>query len=562
MPEIRPINATTHLKCAFDVEYDHEQPMTQLRYSFREWCKQRTGDDPKLTGGWFFRGNHPSEPNVVINGHQLRTAIAFGDDMNEPPGWAFEMIHKDSAENARRWSAEIMLRKLESGKLRFSTVISHWMIPNYIGHYPELPAPSVPKYVRWILNDEKIKCTRNGSSISNKFEVVTHETAKNVYEQLKNPHRSIPFVFVAADRDSQNLAVDPVRLYRYVLGNANVFAFFDNSVLEEMNYYLGSDFRCGPGSVRCYLTPFNKNNPDNTRIHRYFSPFDIEENGQDYVVGCIANGLAKNGTGFHPRDLKSFSDLFVLRRRLRLNRLLSEQGSNSEDVSEELQMFMDECQTLECENAELKTLTDQLDAENKKVNQELGTKNYLIKQAEEIQKQFKNFEQVKNAVESLNTLPESLADVLRLAGQLFPQRLEIASGAFKSAEDHERKNQGFWNKPEGLSIAWELLFDLAQKGHDLIFGKDQKDVEKEFNNKSRFSYAKTEGRTTKGDAKLMKLRNFVHEGAEYKMTPHIKFGTKNPKMIRAHFAIDNKNKRLIVGHFGDHLDNATTRSKS
>jgi hypothetical protein len=52
----------------------------------------------------------------------------------------------------------------------------------------------------------------------------------------------------------------------------------------------------------------------------------------------------------------------------------------------------------------------------------------------------------------------------------------------------------------------------------------------------------------------MALRKLVHDGEEFDITPHIKFGTRKPKLLRLYFAICRDSQRLIVGYFGDHLD--------
>jgi len=538
--------------------------MTHVRYTVRRWCQKKIGTaEQRIYEPWFFIGNHPEEPNVVLNGQQIRTAIVPEDDNSDPPAWAIEVIHHDSTINARRWSAEIMLKRESPSHVRFSTVISHWMIPNFIGNYPETPVSSVPNFVAWLLKDDKLTCMRGNTVVSNQFQQVTHDNALDIYEQLKYESRQQPFVFVAAKPDNNQLAVDPVQLYRYLLGNANVYAFFEQSVLEEMNYYLGNAFRCEHGAVRCYLPYFDKSRKDNARIHRYFSANDISESGQANVINCIANGLAKNGSVFHPRDLTSFNDLFVLRRKLRLDRVIKEAKSrtDSEQASEELQLFMDECESIEAANQELSTQLDQVRAENNQLKSDLGAKNYQIAEAEQLRSQFQDFKQLEQAVNALNRLPESLPDVLSLAGEIFPQRLVFAQMAFKSAGDYVGK-YNFWAKPEGLSIAWEMLFDLARKGYDLLVSPSSGDLEQAFGDQSRFDLAMTEGKQTKGDKKLMDQRVLVYDGSEYRMTPHLKFGNKPPKLLRIYFAIDRENERLIVGHFGEHLDNASTRKRS
>lgn len=568
MPEIKPVNSTTHFKCAFNISDsgDHEEPlMTRLRKIIRSWCKEKVdytneGPGTRIYEPWFFNGNHPTSPCEYIAGNQIRVAIVPGENISDPPAWMLELIHRDSGETARRWSAEIGLRRLADGNVRFTTVISHWMIPNYIGEYPQLPYRSVPKYVARILKEDGFNCKRGDTIISHQFQPVTHENAQAVYDELKNPARQQPFVFVGARPGTDQLALDPVAIYRSLLGNANVFAFFEESALEEMNYYLGSSYRCDLGAIRCYLPHFDKTRSDNSSIHRYFGPQKIESVGQDYVIECVANGLARNGSVFTTRDLRSFSDLFALRRKIRLDNILQNRDS-TDDQSEELKLFMDECEELSLQKDEFETLANQYSQENDRLKTELGNTRYQVKEAERLRGQFKKNEQVQNAVNSLDKLPQSLSDVLQLAGALFPQRLAISGDAFKTAAEHE-KNFDYWKKPEGLSIAWAMLFDLAQKGHELLLNEKGGDIERMFNDGSNFELAMTEGKTTKQNAKLMEKREFVHEGKNFQMAPHLKFGNKNPKMLRLHFAVDNDQDQLVVGHFGDHMTNASSRKKS
>lgn len=571
MPEIKPVNATTHFKCAFDVELNESSDdslISLLRKSIRSWCKNRLGYDHKdcLYEPWFFFGNLPKSPQVTTkDGVQVRTATVAVDGQPDPEAWALELIHRDSSESApgsaRRWSVEIGLKTEVDGRVRFTTVVSHWMIPNFIGEYPDPPMRSVPKYVVDILKNQSLDCRRGGSKILHQFESVTHENAQSLYEELKATDRQLPFVFVAAKQDSDMLALDPVATYRSLLGSANVYAFFDNSVLEEMNYYLGNNFRCEPGSVRCFLPKFDKHREDNARIHRFFTETQIAEKGQDHILDCIANGFARNGTAFRTYDIRSFSDLFVLRRKRRLQQMFANKDSGESVDGEELTFLKEACESLDVENQELSALTSQLELEKDELETELSSKTYQIAEAEKLRTQLKDFEQVKNAVGNLSSLPKSLEEILRLVGTLFPEQLAIASDAFKSAADHEKSND-YWKKQEGLSIAWQMLFDLANKAHALLLNEKGGDIERDFNDNSRFELAMTEGKTTKANAKLMEKREFTYEGSEFSMAPHLKFGSKNPKMIRLHFAVDNKKKRLIVAHFGDHMTNASTRKQS
>ena len=561
MPEFRPINATTHFKCAFDIETSGEEPlMVSLRKLVRNWVKNKVGEDfgQQVYNPWFFNGNSKHNPHYNLGGNQVRTGIVATDDISRPAAWVMELIHRDSDVPARRWSVDIGFVHNDDDTVRFTTVVSHWMIPNYIGAYPYPPHFNTPTYLRWLLNKDEFTCRRGNTALSNQFETVTHNNVQSVYDQLRDPKRKVPFVFVSKKTFSDELAINPVQLYRFLLGNANVFAFFDDSVLEGMNYFLGRAYRVEPGSVRCYQTYFDRTRVDNSHIHRYFTQDALADDDRS-VVKAIANGFARNSDCFYPQDVTQFNDIFVLRRKQTIKKLLSQAVDPNSANAEELQMFMDENERLEKERQEYETLADQCVREKDEAESALGKAQYQIREAEKLKKQFKGAEQVQQAIQSFSKLPSSLSEVLTKIGQLFPEKVVIAPNAFKTAGEHADA-QAYWRKAENIPTAWEMCFDLVTKGYELMFETDGGDKEKLFNSRSQFELAMTEGRQTKRDSRLMDKRKIEFKGEQHDMTPHLKLGNKPDKLLRLHFAIDNKNKRLIIGHFGPHIENATTRS--
>ena len=164
-------------------------------------------------------------------------------------------------------------------------------------------------------------------------------------------------------------------------------------------------------------------------------------------------------------------------------------------------------------------------------------------------------------IEALATIPQSLPDVLRTVATLFPNRIEISDNAYATAESYAEEEPRFWSRAEGLAIAWEMVFGLATRLYELIFELESNRLEEEFGlSFSTFELALSEGKQTQKDAKLMALRKLQHDGQEFDMTPHVKYGNRSPKMLRLYYAVNREGKKLIVGHFGDHLDNFTTKT--
>lgn len=134
--------------------------------------------------------------------------------------------------------------------------------------------------------------------------------------------------------------------------------------------------------------------------------------------------------------------------------------------------------------------------------------------------------------------------------------------ALDSADEYAEECGGYWGKPEQLAIAWEMVFGLATKLYELVFEENSNRLENAFGEAfSSFELAMSEGKQTKKDSRLMALRQRVHEGQEIDISPHIKYGDRRPKLLRLYFAICRDTKRLIIGSFGDHLENYSTQKQ-
>ena len=110
-----------------------------------------------------------------------------------------------------------------------------------------------------------------------------------------------------------------------------------------------------------------------------------------------------------------------------------------------------------------------------------------------------------------------------------------------------------------MDECWKMLLALHDTLHPLKY-EEQALNENTFTDRTGISYAKTEGKQTKNDAKLAALRRFEFEGEPLEMWQHLKFGTKGDKILRIHFAFHEPSQRIVVGHIGPHMDNATTRN--
>jgi hypothetical protein len=562
MPEFIPLHANVHFKCAFDVSASKvPKIMTHLRQKFRSWCINKVGsNDQTLHRSWFYIGNNPKvEPaQYVIDDFQLRTISAPSEDPDEPTCWAFEMIHPDFDERSRRWSVEITLRQNEDRAVRFTTVVQNWMIQNYIGEYPTPPSASAPSYVRFLLDDSALTCKKGDAILKAQPINVTNKTCQAVYDQLLSANRQAPFVFIAHSPQTKSVLVNPARVAAALIGNANGFVLPTTSVVDEMNYYLGEVLRCEYGSVRVYQPHIDKSDPANARLHRYLSASFIAQHGEDGILRFVTNGIARNGASFRLTDFTSFTDIFTERRRHAIKKLATESKGKAEEAS----VVWEENEQLTTQAAEWESMAIQYESENATLKNENTSLKYRVEEADRVRHRINDLESQVEGMKQLTTLPSTLPEILTTVVKLFPNRIEIADNALATAKDYADEHDGFWGRPEQLAIAWEMVFGLATKLYDLIFVDESNKLEDDFGESfSTFELALSEGKQTKKDARLMALRKIAHDGEEIDITMHIKFGNKKPKMLRPHFAIKRETRKLIVGHFGDHMENYSTRKK-
>ncbi len=576
MPDFKPIGAQTQFKCAFDIDPGQlEEPMSDLRRLVRKWCTEKKGcrDESKtILQPWFYLGTHRDHGGEYqwIGGNQLRVATVPSDNPSAPSAWGLELIHADSDESARRWCAEVFLRKQENGKIRFSTIVSYWMLPNFIGEYPEQPIMSVPAYVRDILWDSNLACTKGSVPVLQEFIPVTTDNARSIYNQVADQDRGLPFVFLGGTEEEGKLAADPVQLKRYLIGNANVFAFFDPAALEEMNYYLGDQYRCEMGTVRCYQTRFDRDRIDNPKIHRFFDRTFIAERGGYHAIELLANGLAKNGACFDKDDITDLSDIYVARRRYRFRQLAAEvaeatdaadKAAKEADLYEaEKNQYFEEGIYLYDEIEELKNMVAAIEEENNVFREKQYDLSARAGQADDLRKQVEELQHISDLLPSLAEFPKSLEEVVNLIEKLFPGRLVFTDEAKQSARSCQKKDK-YWQKADGCVIAWKMLVHLATTGVEAMFSEEITAKDDHFHSVSGFKLALSEGSTTKGEKQLAAMRKTIFNGVEYDISPHVKFD-KKPQYLRIHFATIPETGQIIIGHCGNHLDTAGTKKMS
>jgi hypothetical protein len=63
---------------------------------------------------------------------------------------------------------------------------------------------------------------------------------------------------------------------------------------------------------------------------------------------------------------------------------------------------------------------------------------------------------------------------------------------------------------------------------------------------------------TNRDRKFQEIRKRLYKGTEVDITPHCKVDRSKGK-LRIHFYLDFTNKKIVIGHCGDHIDDYLTQ---
>lgn len=158
------------------------------------------------------------------------------------------------------------------------------------------------------------------------------------------------------------------------------------------------------------------------------------------------------------------------------------------------------------------------------------------------------------SLEGLEHLPNDLDSVLCLAEQLWPDRIVVLDEAHRSARAFAGTN---------LDEQWQVVSSVATKLWPLYFEGDCDDVAAAYEQASGYDLALTEGKLTKADASMMRLRQRTYHGETIDVTPHIKGRDSSAAMaLRLHYHVDRKRHLIVIGHCGAHLTTYGTQRLS
>jgi len=523
--------------------------LSQTNFSLHRGANHiRTLSNEELHSAWFFRGDQHQHR---VGSYLFRTAINVGNSsLESPSNWALEVIHPDSSNKNRRWSIEITLSRKDDSLIRFVTTIKHWMMEGYIGSIPDTPPLSVPKYVQSIIEARGIICRKGDEIVCSTPKLIRVSEGKPLFERIISLDRFLPLVVISRSSTSNTYRISPEQLQSKILGNGNIYLLDNERVGNELSYFLGGDFECFSGSLRIYMPKVRLDKQTDSFRHRYYSERQLIEDGFDSVAAEITIGLSRNARTFTLNEIVSISDVISESRRHRIQELFSNQPK---DQSEEVSLLWEEMEDLSKKLSESEALSNLYDVENEELKQENSNLRWKSSQADVLRDENSELKNKLKAFDSLKKLPNSLSDIVEIMALSYPSKLFFTEKAIKSAKEYEYGDDVY-------KQAWEILQHMASTLHRIMFDDRPGDMESAFRDESGYELAMTEGKQTKKDSGLMKLRKASYRGEEVDITPHVKDGNKPPNIIRIHFYPDMDHQLIVIGHCGEHLDNFTTKS--
>lgn len=545
-----PSNATIHYKSAFDIEVKSEDACTVIRKLIRKWCSElRAMDDEgreDLFKGWFFLGD--SEQHDCGTCH-IRIATNIGNfSKSNPQHWVFELIHPDAKVPARLWATNISLTRIDDEHFRLACLLRYAMRTDYIGPNLDIPTSSVPKIIKYILNDTNFLCSKNKLRLNSRIYDAGVSGPAWIAKQICNENRCLPII-VMAEKYEKESAINLEELQKRNIGNFNLYIISNGNDLNIFNSNLPYDCRIPDfGMLRIYL----KYSPQqgSGKKHRFYTQEYIYNNG-DGVIDEITFAMSKNSQNFLPNEVIEIRHVADKRRLHEIEEMRKNvsKDKDNEKFIEVLDIELTEKikELSETENKLLETEIALEDAEN-----EIAELSWKASQYNELNAKIVELEENLEKIEKNFDLPKNLGEVLELSNQFFGDKLEIHDNAIKSA-----KNYSQCANRSVVEEAWRMCTDLAIIMHSLKFIDKSNELEKSFKSRSGIEISMTESSATKKDKKFTDLRTCSHRSKSITYFPHLKSSAR--KDFRMHFSFLEDEEKILICHCGEHLDNARTR---
>lgn len=538
-PALRTISGETpHYRARFEVAAaDGADAAEAVKEIVMGWLHAKGLDVPEgaadiaVPAGW----TAADEPDAA-------NAVRFlGLSGAQGAAWAVEADELDGEFSRRRWHTRIGLAPAGDGGCILNVQVSHYAANGYFG-YQRNPLPSVPRVVRDILASGKLDVRIGASRVSVEEIYLDADALKRDFmPSLTDRARCLPIVLMTTDDDGKTPVWDATELASKLVGMATVYVIDmrDGALVQAFRDLLpdrtpAGRYRIGRSAVMVYRPGIDLSTEDSLSACTLFTRHRVERyaaGGRDGFINVLMQGLGR-GIDSRPGDVAGIGDVLWLRSRAEIARLRSDAEAWEEIATDQERSYSD--------------ATAKVDELTRTVQRLEGEKRALERKAAQCAAPSHD-DGAARVAECLQVIPRDLADLLKLARSIWPDRIVVLPEAMDSAKSYDGN----------LAEEWDIVRGAATALYGLLFEDDDCEgrVADEFQRRTGYELTFSESSATRARADLMKMRERNYGGRTVDISAHIK-GRSQKNTFRLHFYIDRENELIVIGHAGCHMKTA------
>ena len=538
-PALRTISGETpHYRARFEVAAaDGADAAEAVKEIVMGWLHAKGLDVPEgaadiaVPAGW----TAADEPDAAKAVRFLGLSGAQG------AAWAVEADELDSEFSRRRWHTRIGLAPAGDGGCILNVQVSYYAANGFFG-YQRNPLPSVPRVVRDILANGKLDVRIGASRVSVEEIYLDADALKRDFmPSLTDRARCLPIVLMTTDDDGKTPVWDATELASKLVGMATVYVIdMRDGVLVQAFRDLLPDrtpagrYRIGRSAVMVYRPGIDLSTKDSLSACTLFTRHRVERyaaGGRDGFINVLMQGLGRS-IDSRPGDVAGIGDVLWLRSCEEIARLRSDAEAWEEIATDQERSYSD--------------ATAKVDELTRTVQRLEGEKRALERKAAQCAAPSDD-DGAARVAECLQSIPRDLADLLKLARSIWPDRIVVLPEAMDSAKSYDGN----------LAEEWDIVRGAATALYGLLFEDDDCEgrVADEFQRRTGYELTFSESSATRARADLMKMRERSYGGRTVDISAHIK-GRSQKNTFRLHFYIDRENELIVIGHAGCHMKTA------
>jgi hypothetical protein len=529
--------------------------------SFRFQPEPGTDEIIRLTANWVERrANRSVDPARLAEGIRelkfqdgivLRSCATLTEDKKKAyPFWfCAQLNHPDDDNSGRRWTTEVGLYQQDGESPVECSVL---LRTDEVSTRVTAPIQTTrPLLVKQLLET----CRPLGQTPGMSIKRLTVGNAESFLRSIEYGKREYPIIVLSANHDGVYYS-DPEKLRSIVMGLADVVCIPKEENTFAIEEIVGRRYMAFGGAINIVF-PGRQGIRGPYYENVLFRREEIEDLSKEQkpvaseVLSRITHrtNLPLSWRHISPEKVRQE----VLRARLARMIQRDKSGEHSQQLKEYTELLELADQELSAKDEEMNQIRSDYEAKEQEVRE---LRAHIDNLKHTLKGQQSNDDGRDDIIEAMAPLRDALADVLKgsprlqsvveLMATLYPDRIVFLATARDSAKESDRG--GFNQGKRALEILHKLATEYWQQ---LADGKSDQHAKTVF---GKNEYAAKEAGALSNDGR--RHRTFSYRGHDVVMEKHLKLGIKDSaaETLRVHFEWFAKEKMIIVGHCGKHLD--------